>query len=105
MKKKLQVAVSDEAWNVLANIEKEANEGFVNGTITISDIVDEMILSAKIDVRGLQAKHTNIRKSLRWLAAQKDMDVELAIKNLMELRSKAAKRQQKNNFANEDGLA
>ena len=53
----------------------------------MSDIVNEVLLSAKIDVRALQAKHTNIRRSLRQMALQKDIDIDLAIKNLMELKA------------------
>lgn len=92
MKKKLQVILSDESWSVLEVLTKEANDGFVNGSITFSDVVNEIVLTAKLDIRGLQAKHTNIRKSLRLMAAQKEIDIDSAIRALMDLKSKGAKR-------------
>lgn len=95
MKKKLQVILNDESWALLEAMTKEANEGFKNGTINMSDIVNEILTAAKIDVRALQAKHTNIRRSLRQMALQKDIDIDLAIKNLMELKSLNTKRSAK----------
>lgn len=92
MKRKLQVALNDDSWSALDALTKEANEGFKNGFITFSDVVNEVIVNAKIDMRALQAKHTNIRKSLRLLAAQKEIDIDSAIRNLMDLKAKGAKR-------------
>ena len=92
MKKKLQVVLSDETWTALEELTKEANDGFVNGTITYSDVVNEILLTAKLDIRGIQAKHTNIRKSLRLMAAQKEIDIDSAIRNpcLIRVLTKAA---------------
>lgn len=92
MKKKIQIVLSDESWSALENLTNEANEGFVNGTINYSDVVNELIATGKIDIRGLQAKHTNIRKSLRLMASQKEIDIESAIKALMDLKSKGVKK-------------
>ncbi len=92
MKKKLQIILNDESWTLLETMTKEANEGFKNGTINMSDIVNEILITAKIDVRALQAKHTNIRRSLRQMALQKNIDIDLAIKNLMELKTISSKR-------------
>jgi hypothetical protein len=92
MKKKLQVILSDDSWITLENLTKEANDGFVNGSITFSDVMNEILLSAKLDIRGLQAKHTNIRKSLRLMASQKEIDIDSAIRALMELKSKGGKK-------------
>lgn len=96
MKKKLQVVLNDETWTAIEGLTKEANDGFINGTITYSDIVNEILLTAKLDIRGLQAKHTNIRKSLRLMAAQKEIDIDSAIRALMELKSKGAKKSMRN---------
>lgn len=96
MKKKLQVVLSDESWSTLEGFTNEANDGFVNGSITFSDVVNEIILNAKLDIRGLQAKHTNIRKSLRLMATQKEIDIDSAIRALMDLKSKGAKKSSKN---------
>jgi len=101
MKKKLQLILNDESWTALENFTKEANDGFVNGSIAFSDVVNEIILSAKIDIRGLQAKHTNIRKSLRLMAAQKEIDIDSAIRSLMELKSKGAKKPSRSQLAME----
>lgn len=95
MKRKLQVLLSEESWTIVENTIKEANTDFANGTINYSDVLNELIPNAKVDVKTLQAKHTNIRKSLRTLATQKEIDLDSAIKTLMELKAKGSKRQPK----------
>lgn len=95
MKKKLQILLTEEAWNLLDNLTKEANDGFKNGHISWSDVINEILLTAKLDIRALQAKRTNIRKSLRLMASQKDIDFDSAIKHLMDLRSKSGKKTNK----------
>jgi hypothetical protein len=105
MKRKLQVALTEEAWGILDHLTKEANEGFKNGYISCSDVVNEIVLSAKIDLRGLQAKHTNIRKSLRLMASQKEIDIDLAIKALMDLKAKGAKKPSKTQGSLDEALA
>ncbi len=92
MGRKIQIVLCDEAWNVLENVTDESNNSFKNGSITYSDVVSEYLQSGKIDIRLLQAKHTNIRKSLRLMASQKEIDLDSAIKSLMDLKSRAAKR-------------
>ena len=92
MKKKLQVALTEETWTIVSALMKEANDGFKNGSITFSDIINEMLSVAKIDIRLLQAKHTNIRKSLRLMAAQPEIDIDSAIRALMDLKAKGSKR-------------
>ena len=91
MKKKLQVAISEEAWLILDGLVKQANEDFSLGSVGFSDAVNEMILSNKVDVKVLQNKNINFRKSLRVLASQKDLDISAAIKTLQDLKSKAVK--------------
>jgi hypothetical protein len=103
MKKKLQVILSDESWAAMEALTNEANNGFVNGSITYSDIVNEILLTAKLDIRLLQAKHTNIRKSLRLMAAQKEIDIDSAIRALMDLKSKGAKKPSKSQVSMEVG--
>lgn len=92
MKRKLQIILTEESWAALDLLTKEANDGFINGNITLSDVINELLLVGKIDVRGLQAKHTNIRKSLRLMAAQKEIDIDSAIRALMEIKSKGHKK-------------
>jgi hypothetical protein len=102
MKKKIQIVLSDEAWTTLENLTKEANDGFLNGTINYSDVANELISTGKIDIRGLQAKHTNIRKSLRLMASQKEIDIESAIKALMDLKSKGVKKTNRSQMPTEN---
>ena len=99
MKKKLQVVLTDETWNILDELTKDANKGFVNGSITYSDVVNEILQTAKLDIKTLQAKHTNIRKSLRLMAAQKEIDIDVAIKALMDLKSKGNKKSTKSQLS------
>lgn len=101
MKRKLQVVLSEDAWVQLEAFTKEANDGFNNGSITLSDVVNELVLNAKIDIKALQGKHINVRKSLRLLATQKEIDIDLAIKTLMDLKSKGAKRTARNQMSME----
>jgi hypothetical protein len=96
MKKKLQIVLNDDSWSSLESMTKDANEGFVNGSITFSDVVNEVLIAAKLDIKGLQAKHTNIRKSLRLMASQKEIDIDSAIKALMDLKSKGVKKAARN---------
>ena len=102
MKKKLQIVMSDDSWMTLENLTKEANDGFVNGSITFSDVVNEILITAKLDIKGLQAKHTNIRKSLRLMAAQKEIDIDSAIRALMEIKSKGGKKSSRGQLSMEN---
>ena len=92
MRRKLQVVLGEDAWSMLDTSVKEANDGFKAGHISMSDVVNEMILNAKIDIRLLQAKHTSIRRSLRILSLQDDIDIDTAIRSLVELKSRSTKR-------------
>ncbi len=99
MKRKLQVILTDDSWTTLDAIVKEANLDFQSGSINMSDVVNEILLTAKIDIRALQIKHTNVRRSLRNLASKKDIDIDLAIKSLMELKAASQKRPAKTQLA------
>lgn len=92
MKRKLQVLITEVNWATIEALIKDANEHFESGSINYSDIINEMILNAKIDIKTLQAKHTNIRKSLRSLASQKEIDVDSAIEILTELKRKSGRK-------------
>jgi hypothetical protein len=92
VKKRLQVAFSDEAWALVESVIKEANRDFEVGTITFSDVINEMVLGSRVDVKTLQAKRTDVRRSLRHIAAQDGMDLDSAIKALMELKTKVSKK-------------
>lgn len=90
-KRRLQVILTEEAWAAVNAVTKEANQGLV-GTINYSDTINEMILLAKVDIRLFQSKHTNIRRSLRLMAANENMDIDDVIKSLMELKAKTGKK-------------
>lgn len=95
MKKKLQIILDEDGSSNLEDLYKEANEDFKNGSITYSDIINELLSSPKIDLKQLQTKHTNLRKSLRVMAQDKNLDLDAVIKNLMELKSKTTKKSSK----------
>lgn len=86
MKKRIQLLLSDESWSAVEKITKEANRGFENGHITYSDVLNEMALNSCVDIGKLQTKHTNVRKSLRLLASQDNIDLDEMIKNLQNLK-------------------
>ncbi len=92
MSKRLQVNVSEEAWSAVEALCSEANQGFDAGNVSVSDAVNEMILSAKVDVRALQSKRTDLRRALRAMAGKEELDLESVIRSLSELRGKTGKK-------------
>ena len=100
-KKRLQVILSDEAWNAVEAVTNEANENFEVGSINYSDVINEMIIGSKVDVKSLQLKHTDFRRSLKLLASKDDIDLESAIKSLMELKARSTGKR-KNNSTQEE---
>lgn len=92
MAKRLQIYLPDECWQVVEGQLKEANENFVTGSISYSDLVCEMILTSRVDIKSLQLKRTDLRKSLKVLAAQPDIDLDTVIKHLSEMKPKMNKK-------------
>ncbi len=92
MKKKVQVVLNDEAAELVDLLIKGANENFDSGSITYSDLLNEMILNSKVDIKTLQAKHADLRKFLRSLASKPDIDLEQVYKTLGELKTRTQKR-------------
>lgn len=92
MNKRLQVQVSQEAWEAVEALCKEANQNFEAGSVTVSDAVNEMILAAKVDVRALQLKRTDLRRALRAMADKEDLDLESVLRSLTDLRGKVPKK-------------
>lgn len=92
MNKRLQVVVSKEAWDAVDALCKEANQGFDAGNITFSDAVNELILSAKPDVKALQTRRTDLRRALRSMAGREDLDLDSAIRFLSDLKGKSGKK-------------
>ena len=91
-KKRLQVILSEDAWLAVEALTSEANAGFEVGTINYSDAINEMIITSKVDVKILQTKHTDIRRSLRAMASKENVDLDNVIKTLMELKSRSGVR-------------
>lgn len=87
MNKRMQIILNPEAWALVEVASREANDGFDAGSINYSDVINEMILCSKIDVRTLQLKHSDLRRSLRAMASKEDIDLEAVLKNLSELKS------------------
>lgn len=92
MKKRLQIILSDEAWVAVESVTNDANQGFDVGNINYSDAINEMILSSKVDIKTLQAKHTDPRRALRMMASKESIDIDSIIKSLMDLKSKTGRR-------------
>lgn len=90
--KRLQVIFSDEAWQEVERVYVDATTDFKTGSINYSDVINEMVLNSKVDLRELRLKHTDIRKSLLNLARSENIDVDSALKVLNEIRIKAAKK-------------
>ena len=88
MSRRLQVVLTDDAWQIVESLCNEANTAFEAGHINYSDSINELILCSKPDAKQLQIKHTNIRRSLQLLSGQKGIDLDTAIKSLMELKVK-----------------
>lgn len=91
MKKKVVISFSTEAWERLESLTQKANENFDTGSVNYSDVINELIPAAQLDIRLLQARHTNVRKSLKHIASKKDIDLDAAIKSLMELQAMNSK--------------
>lgn len=98
MKKRLQIILCDEAWGAVDNLSNEANSEFDGGHINYSDLINEMILCSKVDIKALQLKHTDIRKSLRALASKGDIDLDSVLKTLNELKTSQKKRSKQTKF-------
>lgn len=99
--KRLQIYLTDEALQMVEDQLKLANENFKSGTINYSDLITEMILNSKIDIKTLQLKKTDLRRSLRVLALQPDIDLDTAIKHLSELRQRSLKKNGRGAIINE----
>ncbi len=96
MSKRLQVVLTEEAWKQIESITSEANHNFEMGSINCSDVINEMVLNSRVDIKTLQMKHADIRRSLLVLAAKDDIDLDTVIKTLSELKAKGGKKKQFN---------
>lgn len=90
--RRLQVILNDEAWASVEKLTRSANDNFDAGTISYSDAINEMVVCSKVDVKALQLKHSDLRRSLKSLSAKKELDIDAVIRALMELKTKNVKR-------------
>jgi hypothetical protein len=96
MSKRLQLFLNADAENKLTKVYEEITSNFTSGNIKISDVVSEMILSSEIDIKEIRLKYTDLKKSLIELAHADNLDVDAAIKALLELKNKNSKKVTKN---------
>jgi hypothetical protein len=104
MKRRLQVVLTDEAWNAVTEFARIANENFEAGSVNYSDVINEMVLTSNPDVKSIQQKCHNVRRLLRALAAKKDIDAETALKILNDLKPKTAKKSGKTVVAESEAM-
>ena len=90
--KKLQVVFSDESWAQVESIYNQATEDFDSGSISYSDVINEIVLTSNVDIKALQNKHIDIRRSLRSFAAQENINLDDLIRTLTDLKGKPAKK-------------
>ena len=90
--KRLQVILTQEAWEMVDALCKEANQGFEGGTINYSDAINELIITGKVDIKALQLKHTDLRRALKAMASKDELDLESVLKALTDLRGKVSKK-------------
>ncbi|MEK6555652.1 MAG: hypothetical protein AABZ31_10455 [Bdellovibrionota bacterium] len=91
MGKRMRLNLADEACELLNTYTTEANAGFKQGRISKTDVLNEIILSTKVEIDGLRAKHIDVRKSLRLLSEEKQIDVHSALHALIEIKNQSAK--------------
>ena len=103
MSKRIQVVLSQKALDELDKVLTAASADFNTGTITLSDVVSEMVLTSNIDIKDLRIKHTNVRKYLKNLAQDENTDLDSALKTLLELKSQLSKKQLKLSKMNDGG--
>jgi hypothetical protein len=92
MKRKIQINLSEEAWELVEGISNEASQNFELGSIGYSDVINEMILTSKVDIKTLQLKNTDLRRTLRVMATKDSVDLDGIIKSLTELKAKGLKK-------------
>lgn len=84
--KRMQVVLSDEAWKVLESTASECSAGFTAGSISYSDIMNEMVLTSRVDIKALQLKHTDYRRIIKNAMKEK-MEFDTMFEMLQELRA------------------
>ena len=102
MKKRLQIILTQEAWDKIEKNTEKVNAGFSSGSISYSDVICELVMNGALDIKAVQLKHADWRRSLRAVASNKEMDIDAAIKSLMELKNSNKTRNRKSLEMEED---
>lgn len=92
MSKRIAMVLNDEATVQFERLLEEANKGFEGGRITASDLLSEMVICAKVDIKALQLKHTDLRRSLLALAKRQEVDLDSVMKMLAEMKARSGKK-------------
>jgi phage regulator Rha-like protein len=92
VKLRKQVVFTDEAWSAIEELTKTANDGFQLGHINFSDTVNAMIMSSRTTADALRSKHKDLKRTLKSWASKTDVDIDLLIKDLTELKGTTTKR-------------
>ena len=93
MSKRLQIYISDSAYELVQKTLKQATDGHSNIKINISDVIESMIETSKVNIQGLRTKHTDIRKILKELVKRKNLTAEDIINNVSELTNTSLKKE------------
>jgi hypothetical protein len=100
--KRLQLKLGSDALAKLDALVTQVNEGFTLGSITQSDVIEELVLAGRIDTKNLQRKHVDIKRYLKHIASADSLDLDQTIKMLEEYRAlPQAKRHPQNKRADE----
>lgn len=98
MSKRLQIIISDSAFQQVEKTYNAAVEGHPTVKLNYSDVIEAMVLNSKVHVADLRLKHTDLRKTLMDLAKRKDLSVEEIISSISELKGVLGKRESKKLF-------
>ena len=95
MSKRLQIIISDSAFEAVETTYKQVTEGHPTVKLNMSDVIEAMIFNSKINTNDLRMKFTDLRRTLLDLAKRKDLDVEEILKSVVELKGVLAKKDSK----------
>jgi hypothetical protein len=90
--KRIAMFLSEEALEIFERLLASANDGFEAGRITPSDLMSELVLSSRLDIKAIQLKHSDLRRSLRALSNREKIDIDTAIKVLLEMKGRTPRK-------------